>query len=45
MMGDEKLLVIWLDDSYCLLKFPSVNSCDAGYQLWEEGRSGSRKRM
>ena len=38
LAGEEKVQIIWVNDQYCLLKFPSPNTCDAAYQLWEEGR-------
>lgn len=38
LAGEEKVQIIWVNNQYCLLKFPSPNTCDAAYQLWEEGR-------
>ena len=38
LAGEEKMQIIWVNNQYCLLKFPSPNTCDAAYQLWEQGK-------
>lgn len=34
----EKIMVIWLDNEYCLLKFPSEEACEKAYMMWEEAK-------
>ena len=34
----ERIQIIWLDNEYCLLKFPSEVTCEKAYQLWENER-------
>ena len=35
----ERIQIIWLDNEYCLLKFPSEIACEKAYQLWENEKS------
>ena len=38
LMEGERVQIIWLDNEYCLLKFPSEMACEKAYQLWENNK-------
>lgn len=38
--AEQKVTVLWLDDSYCLLSFPTPATCTRVLEAWHEAQTG-----